>query len=98
MPVNLVFAPCIVKLSQKLLQKMDTVQLEMAFVLALLDKKMHLAQISIAAIWKGIRTRRILRFLHMNRRWAIKKIQSFMTRRIRAKRLAFEQDKAAALV
>lgn len=86
------------KLSQKLLQKMDTVQLEMAFVLALLDKKMHLAQISIAAIWKGIRTRRILRFLHMNRRWAIKKIQSFMTRRIRAKRLAFEQDKAAALV
>lgn len=63
-----------ISLSGKLMQKLDPIQFEMAYRMSLLEKKFHLAQISISACWKGTRTRRILRFLFTTRKWAIIRI------------------------
>ena len=54
------FIYCSVVLHAKLMQSLNLEQFEMAYAMALVDKKMHLAQISIAACWKGLRVRRAL--------------------------------------
>ena len=53
------------------MQSLNLEQFEMAYAMALVDKKMHLAQISIAACWKGLKVRRALIQITKARRRAI---------------------------
>ena len=58
-------------LSYKVVQALDTTDLEYAFYSALLDKRIHIASLTIAACWKGLRIRRHLRDALKKRKWAI---------------------------
>mmetsp|Transcript_13822 Transcript_13822/g.17501 ORF Transcript_13822/g.17501 Transcript_13822/m.17501 type:complete len:161 (+) Transcript_13822:1313-1795(+) len=70
----------------------------MAFAMALLDKKMYLAQISIAACWKGIRTRRMLRSISRRRRAAIWTITNFVRRKMAIIKRKKAQQAASVIV
>ena len=58
-------------LNYKLAKQMDPLHLELSFQMALLDKRFHLASLTIAAAYRGIRTRRKLSFVLKMRKKAI---------------------------
>jgi len=58
-------------LNYKLVKTMDPMHLEMSYQMALLDKRFHLASLSIASAYRGIRTRRALTNLLGKRKAAI---------------------------
>lgn len=88
----------IVCLSHKLAERMDPLHLELSYQMALLDKRFHLASLQIAAIYRGIKTRRRLRQVLVKRKWAIFTLQNAIRRRIKRFRLAANQNKAALLL
>ena len=64
-------------LSYKVVQTFDSNELEYAFYTALLDKRLHVASLTIAACWRGIRQRRYLKDTIQKRKWAIRYLQRF---------------------
>ena len=61
----------VVAVNAKLVQTMDPLHLELSYQMALLDKRFHLASLTIAAAYRGLRTRRNLRRILFNRKWAV---------------------------
>jgi len=68
-------------LNYKLVKTLDPLHLEMSLQSALLDKRFHLAPLTIAAAYRGIRTRRALTNLLRTRKQAILFIQNFVRKR-----------------
>ena len=58
--MNMHFLFCPVALNYKLAKMLDPLHLELSFQMALLDKRFHLASLTIAAAYRGLRTRRHL--------------------------------------
>ena len=91
------FFPCyvVVSLSGKVVRNLNPLQFEMALAMTLVDKKMHLAQMSIAACWRGIIVRRVLREEKRKRYRTIITIQRFFRRKAKQFREEKEQNFAA---
>ena len=75
------FSFVLVSLNYKLVKTLDPLHLEMSLQSALLDKRFHLASLTIAAAYRGIRTRRALTNLLRTRKQAILFIQDFVRKR-----------------
>ena len=85
MNMHFLFYP--VALNYKLAKMLDPLHLELSFQMALLDKRFHLASLTIAAAYRGIRTRRHLSQVLKARKVAILFIQSFVKKRLARLRL-----------
>lgn len=77
---------------------MNPLHLELSFQMALLDKRFHLASLTIAATYRGIRTRRQLSIVLGERKRAILYLQGFIRRRQARLRLEKMQNEAALLL
>ena len=85
MNMHFLFYP--VALNYKLAKMLDPLHLELSFQMALLDKRFHLASLTIAAAYRGLRTRRHLSQVLKARKAAILFIQSFVKKRLARLRL-----------
>ena len=74
-------------MNAKLVQTMDPLHLELSYQMALLDKRFHLASLTIAAAYRGLRTRRHLRKILAKRKWAVVTIQRIIRKLLADQRL-----------
>ena len=88
----------LVSVNAKLVQNMDPLHLELSYQMALLDKRFHLASLTIAAAYRGLRTRRHLRKILANRKWAVLTIQRIMRKLMADQRLKRDKITATLLV
>ena len=88
----------LVAVNAKLVQTMDPLHLELSYQMALLDKRFHLASLTIAAAYRGLRTRRHLRKILANRKWAVLTIQRIMRKLMADQRLKRDKITATLLV
>ena len=88
----------LVTLNYKLVKTLDPLHLEMSLQMALLDKRFHLASLTIAASYRGIRTRRELTNLLGERKRAILFLQKFVKKRQARLRHEKKQTAAALLI
>ena len=69
---------CIVELSYRLIERMTHYDLELAFEMLLMEKKMILAATRIAVIYKGTMVRKKLKPVIAKRKSAIVFVQAFL--------------------